>query len=96
MVLKVCDSTPESNDLCGFFCLFVCFVFGDRVSLPSPGYLGTHSEEQAGFKFNRDSYASATIPSPLAWLPHLSFLRQSFQISDSDLKISDSLPQPPK
>ena len=45
-------------------CLFVCFaflffVFGDRVSLYSPGCPGTHSVDQAGLKL-RNLPASAS------------------------------------
>jgi hypothetical protein len=42
-----------------FVCLFVClFVFGDRVSLCSPGCPGTHSADQAGLEL-RNPPASA-------------------------------------
>jgi hypothetical protein len=41
-------------------CLFVClFVFGDRVSLYSPGYPGTHFVDQAGLEL-RNPPASAS------------------------------------
>ena len=33
-----------------FICLFVCFVFLDRVSLCSSGCPGTSSEDQGGFE----------------------------------------------
>jgi hypothetical protein len=44
-----------------FFCLFVlfCFVFGDRVSLCSPGCPGTHFVDQAGLEL-RNPPASAS------------------------------------
>jgi hypothetical protein len=41
------------------FCLFVCFVFRDRVSLCSPGCLGTYSVDQAGLEL-RNLPASAS------------------------------------
>jgi hypothetical protein len=40
-------------------CLFVCFVFRDRVSLCSPSYPGTHFVDQAGLKL-RNPPASAS------------------------------------
>jgi hypothetical protein len=42
-----------------FVCLFVCFVFRDRVSLYSPGCPGTHFVDQAGLEL-RNSTASAS------------------------------------
>jgi hypothetical protein len=42
-----------------FVCLFVCFVFQERVSLCSPGCPGTHSIDQAGLKL-RNPPASAS------------------------------------
>jgi hypothetical protein len=41
------------------FCLFVCFVFRDRVSLYSPGCSGTHFVDQAGLEL-RNPPASAS------------------------------------
>jgi hypothetical protein len=41
------------------FCLFVCFVFQDRISLCSPGCPGTHSVDQAGLEL-RNPPASAS------------------------------------
>jgi hypothetical protein len=41
------------------FCLFVFFVFRDRVSLCSPGCPGTHSVDQAGLEL-RNLPASAS------------------------------------
>jgi hypothetical protein len=34
-------------------CLFVCFVFPDRVSLCSPGCPGTHFVDQAGLELRK-------------------------------------------
>jgi hypothetical protein len=42
-----------------FVCLFVCFVFRDRVSLYSPGHPGTHFVDQAGLEL-RNPPASAS------------------------------------
>jgi hypothetical protein len=42
-----------------FVCLFVLFVFQDRVSLFSPGCPGTHSVDQAGLEL-RNMPASAS------------------------------------
>ena len=38
-----------------FFLFVFCFVFQDRVSLCSPGYLGTHYVDQTGFKLSETS-----------------------------------------
>jgi hypothetical protein len=43
----------------GFFCLFVCLFFRDRVSLCSLGFLGTHSLDQAVLEL-RNPPASAS------------------------------------
>ena len=51
--LKVCTTTAQQV----FF--FVWLVFGDRVSLCSPGCPGTHSVDQAGLKL-RNSPTSAS------------------------------------
>jgi hypothetical protein len=42
-----------------FVCLFVCFVFEDRVSLCSPGCPGTHFVDQADLEL-RNLPASAS------------------------------------
>jgi hypothetical protein len=52
-------SNPQGEKEKGFVCLLACFVFGDRVSLCSPGCLGTHSIDQGGFEF-RNPPASAS------------------------------------
>jgi hypothetical protein len=49
----------ESQCLVNTFCLFVWLVFQDRVSLCSPGGLGTHSVDQAGLEL-RNPPASAS------------------------------------
>jgi hypothetical protein len=36
-----------------FVCLFVCFVFRDRVSQYSPGCPGTHFVDQAGLELRK-------------------------------------------
>ena len=41
------------------FCLFVCFVFQDRISLCSPGCPGTHYVDQVGLEL-RNPPASAS------------------------------------
>jgi hypothetical protein len=43
-------------------CLFVCFVFQDRVSLCSPGCPGTHFVDQAGLELrNLPAFASQVL-----------------------------------
>ena len=52
--------------LVGVFCLFVCFVFRDRVSLYSPGCPGTHFGVQAGLELRilPENSACLCLPSP--------------------------------
>jgi hypothetical protein len=44
-----------------WFCLFVCFIFQDRVSLCSPGYPETCFVDQAGLKLTAIHFPSIRI-----------------------------------
>jgi hypothetical protein len=46
----------KSLHICQTLCLlFVCFCFGDRISLCGPGCAGTHFVEQVGFELRDPS-----------------------------------------
>ena len=70
--------------LFGFFFFFFFLVFGDRVSLCSPGCPGTHSVDQAGLEL-RNLPASASqvlglkVCTTTAWL-FVCFSRQGFSV----------------
>jgi hypothetical protein len=53
------DKLMEFFSVVVVFCLFVCFVFQDRVFLYSPGCPGTHFVDQAGLEL-RNLPASAS------------------------------------
>ena len=63
------------------FCLFVWFLLEvecqDRVSLCSPGSLGTHSVDKAGLEL-RDQHASASCVLDYRYVPPLSSLTKNF------------------
>jgi hypothetical protein len=78
--------------VCLFFVLFY-FVFSDRVSLCSPAFPGTHSEDQAGLEL-RNLPASASqllglkMCATTAWLcllylyPSASYIQDKFCVED--------------
>jgi hypothetical protein len=41
--------------------VFICLFFRDRISLYSPGYPGTHSVDQAGFKLRNPPVSSSQV-----------------------------------
>jgi hypothetical protein len=50
----------ETADVCSFFFL----VFGDRVSLCSPGFSGTHSVDQADLELRNPPASASQMPLP--------------------------------